>query len=205
MSLTPAQMATLKADIAANTSTVQVGPDVLQIKDVPNTPDTNGAIADWYNTVASPNYWAWKASVSRADVYHATGPDGTVWDWATYKGQSAPEQNAWTQMFMGDEAPVSRLNFREGVNKIFSGSAAQTAQRTHILAVSRRLASRVEKLLSVAVAAVGSGASTISPTAANGNVLADPLGGTTNPAALTFNAVVQGALTAQDVTDARSS
>ncbi len=202
MPLSAAQLQTLKTDIAANTGTIPAGqpwtgPFVgTQVKDVPNSGDGNAAVAGWYNLAASPNFFVWKSAVSRADVYHTLSPDATVWDWNAYKAQSNGEQGAWTQMFMGDTAPISNLNFRNGVFNIFSGSAPQNAQRAHIFAVGRRLAKRIEKLFAGAPITAGG----ITVGANNGNTPGDTLGGTTNPAVMGFD----GSVTASDVEAARN-
>jgi hypothetical protein len=55
MALTAAQLATLKADILANTATIPAGQPWtgafagVQVKDVPNDGDGNIAVAGWYN------------------------------------------------------------------------------------------------------------------------------------------------------------
>jgi len=48
--------------------------------------------------------------VTRAEVYHGISAAGTAFDWSTFKSQAVGEQNAWTQMFMGDAAPFKNLN-----------------------------------------------------------------------------------------------
>lgn len=146
MALTAAQKLTLKADILAN-------PDALAIYDIGDL----SALADLYNQPASPAFWVWRTNVSRADLYHSTSPDGTTWNWTTYKNQGVAEQNAWVQMFMGDLADFSKPNLRAGIGSIFTGSAQANAQRDHCLSVGRRLARRVEKLY-----ALGTGSS-VSP------------------------------------------
>ena len=54
-------------------------------------------------------------------------------------------------MFMGDRADFSKPNLRSGIAKIFGSG---NANNTHCLAMGRRLAKRIEKLL-----AAGSGTS----------------------------------------------
>lgn len=163
--LTLAQKQVLKADIAANPT----------LSSKPLTAAGSQEIADFYNAMASPAHWAWRTSVSRADIYHSTSPDATTWDWTTYKNQSQGEQGAWIQMFMGDIANFALLNLRNGVTAIFSGSGAQATQRAHIFAVARRLVNTGEKLF-----AVGTGS-------------------TAAPATMTF----EGNLTFSDVQEAR--
>jgi hypothetical protein len=140
------------------------------------------------NAQAAPDYWVWRESITRFDVHHQTGPDGTTWNWATYKTQGVAEQNAWTLMFMGDVGPVGLVNFRAGVLAIFSGTGAPLAQRTHVFAVGRRRATVAQKLLAVAV---------VSPPANTGNDTAQARGSAANP----DNSGYDPPITAQDVID----
>lgn len=146
--LTTAQKLTIKNDILAQ-------------GDLNGQQDT--VIAGLYNAQASPAFWGWRTAVSRSDVYNkqndlvVSGAQTGFWNWTTYKNQSATEQNAWTQIFMGDLANFSAQNVRDGIGAIFTGSAAANAQRDHCLAIGRRTATRLEKLL-----ATGTG-STASP------------------------------------------
>lgn len=138
MELTAAQLETLQIDIAANAASFQLAID-----------QRDGAvIAAFYNALASPDFYVWRTDVSRADIYSTSPqPEGSTWNWTLYKAQSVTEQNAWTQMFMGDLANFSLPNLRAGVSIIFTGSAQQNAQAAHVLAVGRRKATRGEKLL----------------------------------------------------------
>ena len=169
MPLNAAQLVTLKADIAAD--------PVLSL--LAHTADNAFTVAAAYNAVASPDYWVWRSSISRSDVYNGVAPGGSTWNWTFYKNQNVTEQGAWTQMFMGDAANVGNLNFRAGLVAIFT--AGSSVNRDHVLALGRRLAKRSEKLFSVAVA---------NPPANTGNNAADPRGATTNPDVLVFEGVV---------------
>lgn len=113
----------------------------------------NTGLANYLNTPISPDYWVWRRSVSRADLYSQqndlpidSNNDG-FWNWTTYKNQSIPEQNAWVQMFMGDITSFELTNVRAGIAKIFTGSAINNAQAAHCLSIGRKLASFVEKVL----------------------------------------------------------
>ena len=150
--LSDPQRVALKAHVQANSDT--------------NTLYVDGnldGLRDLLNAEAVPVFWVWKTAVTREDVYTLQndltvgGAQTGFWNWTTYKNQGATEQNAWVQMFMGDTANVSRLNVRDGIAAIFTGSAAATAQRDHILAIGRRKASRLERVF-----ATGTG-STASP------------------------------------------
>ena len=150
--LTPAQLQTLKTNLAANTITVTYLGASVQIKDVPSTPDGAIAIAEWYNAIASPDFWVWRTSVFESEYMRASAIDSdgstvTNWSWTIYINRTQGERDAWARLFMGGGAGAnpSLPNVRQGVADIFSGVGG-ASQRAHLLAVSRRLAKRVEQL-----------------------------------------------------------
>lgn len=197
MELTQAQKTTLKANLQANNATIvnAANGQAIAIKLViPNTAtdfgDNMQRVADWYNLTASPAYWAWRSSVSRSDVYTTIDDASNSWSWSTYKAQAAVEQNAWVQMFMGDQMNMGQLNNRQGIQAIFGGAAPGNAQRDHCFAVGRRGATNLEKVFVTAVA---------SPPANTGNDgIAGNRGKTTNPDVLGFEGTING----NDVFDA---
>lgn len=184
--MTPAQQATLKADILAKSGTGQP----LEAMFVAH--DWDG-IAAFYNTLAAPSYWVWRTNVTRADLYHKVSAAATFWNWAAYKAQSVVEQNAWVQMFMGDTANFALQNLRSGVKEIFSGSSLQNTQRDHCFAASRRLATVLEKLFAAAVVGAPFPSGALQDTGNN----IGATGAATNPAVLD----VEGAITGQGILD----
>lgn len=162
--MTPAQLAILKAAIVADAT----------LNAFPANSDGAFGIAAALNLPAVPDFWVWRTNVTRVEIYNAISPDATTWDWAIYKAQSVADQNAWTQMFMGDEANFSQPNLRAGIGKIFGVANVQTL---HALAMGRRKATRIEKVL-----AVGTGSAVV-------------------PAVMGFEGVLQY----QDVEQARAS
>lgn len=76
MSLTAAQLQTLRADLAANTATVVVGgttfpinsTDVLPADHSPPSDEAAQKVAAWYNAAASPAYVAWHPAVDRTKI-----------------------------------------------------------------------------------------------------------------------------------------
>lgn len=203
MQLTPADRQKIKDHVLANVNTVVTpqNPEGVAINLVPVTVDYYTEVTDWYNALVNPAYWVWKSAITRSEVYHKVGPDGTVWVWNTFKAQSITEQNTWTQMFMNDIAAPYLLTFREGVFNVFSGSAQQNTQRAHVLASFRRQARRWEQVLATAVVTVGG----IAVDVDNGNVLVNALGDSTNPAVLpigTDGTYSEGVITAAQLVDA---
>ncbi len=141
--MTPAQLTTLRAAIFASTN-----PAVVAARQ--SADDT--ALAALYNLPST--YVAWRTDVTRAQVYHGTSGEGTTWDWTKYISQSLSEQNAWVQIFMGDQANFALDNLRAGVDKIFSG-AGSAAQRAHIAAIAKRKATEAEKVFATSGGGVG--------------------------------------------------
>ena len=137
MPLTAAQTGTLKSDITAKSASGQPLNALFAAQNW-------DGIADYYNTVVT--FYVWRTNVSRAEIYTGNPqPENSFWNWTFYKNQSVTEQNAWTQMFMGDQADFSKANVRSGVLAIFTAGSAVNA--THAFAVARRQANRVEQLL----------------------------------------------------------
>jgi hypothetical protein len=138
--LTPQQLSTLKADIISDGS----------LNAQPNSPDGNTAIAAAYNANASPDYWVWRTKVDKDEFMQGAGPDGTTFNWtgAGYITRSVGERDAWRELFgVNGFCNPSLANVRQAVADIFSGATAPApANRTHLLAVARRKALRVEKL-----------------------------------------------------------
>lgn len=148
MNLTPQQLTTLRNAINADPV---MGPLAAQS----NHDDGDVAIAAILNVTVSPDFFAWRSNVSRSDVYNSSPvPEASSWDWTKYKNQSATEQNAWTQIFMGDQADFSKANVRAGIAAIFTGAAS--SQVTHCLAVGRRRTTLAEKVLSTGAGSTAS-------------------------------------------------
>ena len=145
--LTPAQKAALAADVQAD----QAAKALYDGGDM-------GALATYYNQDASPDFWVWRTAVAESDYTGLVSPDGTTWSWTTYINRSQAERDGWARLFASSYGYTnpSQLNVRQGVADIFSG-AGGAAQRTHLLAMSRRKATRFEKVF-----ATGTG-STLSP------------------------------------------
>jgi len=117
----------------------------------PTNSDKAFAVADIYNLPASPDFWVWRSSVTKSEFVNSVGPDGTTFNWtgAGFITRSAGEQAAWREIFNGtNEVNPSLPNVRQAFADIFSGGTNPApANRTHLLAVARRKATRAEKLL----------------------------------------------------------
>ena len=137
MPLTPTQNAVVKADILAN-------PDLNAI---PNSADGAYAIADLYNKIAVPDFIVWKVRLHEQEITSLTSAEGTVWSWTAFISRTVGEQEGWSRMFNGTYTiNPSLLQVRNGLADIFSGGTG-AAQRTHLTAISKEKATRLEKLL----------------------------------------------------------
>ena len=146
--MTPQQLATLKTFALADPTAagyLAAGSDNL--------------LAQWFNTETA--FIVYRTNVSRIEIQDSAGTGGaggaaSEWDWTIYKNQSPSEQGAWRDMFMGDGANFAKIKLREGVAKIFAGSAAANAMRDHILSFGKRPARRVEQALATGTGTSGS-------------------------------------------------
>lgn len=146
-----------------------------------NTPDNNQAIATVYNAEASPAFHVYRTRVMESEYTDSNGVDvangnaTTTWSWTVFINRSVGEREAWSRMFQRTFVNPSAANVRQAFADIFSGAGGAT-QRNHLAVLSLRKATRAEKLFATGTGSFAS------------------------PATMGF----EGALTYQDVTQARS-
>lgn len=135
--LTEAQLAILHDDMVAASD---LAPFVAQ--------GNVAAITTAYNLPATPEFWVWRTTLSKYSIYSLSSPTGSVWNWEQFKGLTMPEQQTWGEMFHGETGVTnySLPNIRTGVEKLFTGAPPNVAQRAHVDAMGRRVATRVERL-----------------------------------------------------------
>jgi hypothetical protein len=138
--LTSAQCSTLKADIAADGAL-----------NTARTTRQDQVIADAYTTAATPTYWVWKSSLSRTDLLYSTSQDGTTYDTAGagFVTRTVQELMLFESLFDKTTQVTNPMNalIRTSFGVAISGATAPApANRTHMLAMARRAASRMEKL-----------------------------------------------------------
>lgn len=145
MPLTPAQLATLKADILANTNAIPAGYPwsgslVGQpINAIPNdSGDGNAAVAGWYNLLASPDYYGYRRSISSTDVFNkidfakmtpADAPDGTQ-TWANRslccQGKQFNLQLILDRSIIDATQSQTRATLQDALTSIPSGTGGAT-------------------------------------------------------------------------------
>lgn len=97
-------------------------------------------IAEYMNAPASPDFWCWKSSMSRAEIYGAM-------NWTTYIGRTVGERDAFNAILIDGSINPSMDNIRQAFVDIFSGVAASAVnQRAALNAAAVRKAKRIEKL-----------------------------------------------------------
>jgi len=107
------------------------------------------AISDWpaivnaLNLQFLPSYWVLRTDVSRSDIYFNTSIDGTTWSFTIYKGQSVPEQGAWSEIFSDGRANFALANVTAAISAIFGAANANTV---HCKAIGKRTATYGEKI-----------------------------------------------------------
>lgn len=150
MTLTPAQRTTLKNDIATD--------PVLSL--IPHTSDGAFDVAAAYNALAAVDFWVWRTSVAKSELVNATSADGTTFNWTGtgFITRSQGERDAFQALFDGGgSCNPSLAQVRQAFADIFSGNTAPApANRTHLLAIARRKATRVEKLFATGTGSTGS-------------------------------------------------
>ena len=144
MQLTLTQKQALKADIIAASD-----PACVAMEASPTNSDLAFAVKDLYNLAASPDYWVWKTNLSKHEATSETSLDATTFSFSQLIARTLQEQFGWQEIWNSTlSCNPSLPNVRQGFADVFSGAqAGPTAQRAHLLAMARRLASRVEKLL----------------------------------------------------------
>lgn len=150
--MTPTQLQAIKADIAANSD----------LNSVAAGEDGSAVIAALYNMPAAVDYWVWRTAVTKSEFVNSVSVDATTFNWTGtgFITRSQGERDAWRELFSGPGEAVnpSLSNVRQAFADIFSGGTPPApANRTHLLTVARRKASRIEKFL-----AAGTG-STVTP------------------------------------------
>lgn len=128
--LTPAQQATLKADILADPAFAKI----------PLTGDGAWAIATEYNKVSAPAFYVWRTNV-QADEIMRNGMD-----WTQVDNLSVGKARIWDWMTKLGTINAAKPNIRAGIDACWTGTAPMLAVRTAIYLHLNRAATRFEKL-----------------------------------------------------------
>lgn len=142
MSLTPTQKATLHSDMISR-------PELATM--IANGDDIG--LAEFYNTPVTPSFVVWKTIVTQEEYQSEQSPSSTYFNWSGtggYIARSQGERDAWRVMFVSGSVNPSKPNVITAFNDIFSGTGAGAVNnRSHLLAMSKRNANLIEKLLAV--------------------------------------------------------
>ena len=140
MNLTSGQKSQLKTYITSNSDT-----------NAAYLVGNNQLLANLLNQDNSPNFWVFRTSQTRDNYIGQTSQDGTTFIFAGdgFVSRTASEILAFNSMFSSEgKVNPSMPNVVQGFIDIFTGAVGTNAQknRTHLAAMSRRLASRCEKV-----------------------------------------------------------
>lgn len=115
------------------------------------TAGDDGCVANWFN--APSEFIVWKTSLRDTEIYADPGFDFTLVD-----GLTVGKRDEWTNfLFKNGSCNPSKLNIRNGIADVWSGTAGKVAVQNAILALSKRPANNAERSL-----ATGTG-TTVSP------------------------------------------
>lgn len=153
--MTPAQLTTFKAAIQADANITALV-----------TAGATGAIANYYNTAASPAYYVWQTSVPTQTIYDAIGwskltpvdtPDGT----ATYTNRAlccqGKQFNLQTILQGRESINATKTNIRSGLQDALTAvpsgvsGATQGAGWAAVQTAMSRAATNAEKLFATGV------------------------------------------------------
>jgi hypothetical protein len=148
--MTPAQLQTLKADLAANTATVLINGIATQIKDVPRGAQNAGTTAEWYLLTAAPDYLVWRTSVDITEIML------NGFDWTRVDNLSVGKSRIWEWMTQLGTINPSKPNIRAGIDATWVGTQADLNVRAAVYTHCYRLCTRIERLF-VAATSGGSG------------------------------------------------
>jgi len=127
MSLTPAQITTLAADIAADATLAAAG-----------AAGSDNVITAAYNADNAADAKCWRTALSAAEIYDAV-------NWTELIGRSAGERDAFKLLLSRETLDTSRANVRQGFQDIFSGAGGANT-RTALVAAAQRVMTRAERL-----------------------------------------------------------
>jgi hypothetical protein len=133
MALTPAQLPTLKAAIAAETD-----PTFVEYR----TNGDNGGMAAFYNEASNPAFVVWRTTVSQDEITQ------NGFDWVRVDNLSVGKARIWEWMFGNAQRVMnpSKANVRAGIDEAWKGTAADLAVRAAVYVHCKRAAKRGEAL-----------------------------------------------------------
>lgn len=138
--LTQDQLAALKADILADPILSQWAATGYMASE----------IADAYNQQAAPDWAVWKSAVEVDEIMR------NGMNWTQVDNLTVGKARIWDWMTRLGTFNASKPNIRAGIDAAWVGTAAMLAVRAQVYTHCKRLATRVEKLLSTGTGTVAS-------------------------------------------------
>jgi hypothetical protein len=130
--MTPEQLATLKAHIAADS----------ELNAQPMTSGGALLIAEVMNIAANPAFVVWRSSVTQDEIMQ------NGFDWTRADNLSVGKARVWEWMFNNESRTFnpSKLNVRSGIDAVWVGTQADLDVRAAVYVHCKRNATRAEKL-----------------------------------------------------------
>jgi hypothetical protein len=98
-------------------------------------------VANWFNSTST--FIVWKTRQNESEIYSQTGFDFTLVD-----GLTSGKRDEWSNfLFKSEFCDPSKINIRNGVIDVWSGTAAKNAVQAVILALFKRAATQAERIL----------------------------------------------------------
>lgn len=134
MALTPAQLATLKADILADPA----------FNGLPMTSGGAEVIKEAYNQIVNPAFIVWRSQVTQDEIMQ------NGFNWTRVDNLSVGKSRIWEWMFKNLSASInpSKTNVRAGIDAVWVGTQADLDVRAAVYVHCKRSATRAEKLFS---------------------------------------------------------
>jgi hypothetical protein len=140
MTLTPAQLTALKADIASDSTLAAWAATGRMAEEIANA----------YNLPAVPEWIVWKTSVSVDEIMR------NGMDWARVDNLSVGKARIWDWLSRLGSFDASKPNIRVGIDSTWVGTAPDLAVRAVVYTHCKRTATRAEKLLSTGTGSTAS-------------------------------------------------
>lgn len=146
--LTPAQLTALHSDLTTNTNTVTIAGTTVAIDAAPQTMGAAYAIALWYSQLASPTFIVWRNDLTTQDINESVS-------WAEVIALTTNMLLAFEALKNQTLIDASVASIRAAFGDIFPVASAPNSN-AGLLAVAKRSATYIEKLLASGTGTSGS-------------------------------------------------
>ncbi len=120
----------------------------------PNSADGNFEVAGLLNLQPDPNTWTiWRTNVIEQEIFS----NGI--DWTRVDNLSVGKARIWDWMFRPGSINPTKTTIRAGIDAVWAGTQADLDNRAAVYVHCKKLANRIQKVLSTGTGSVASPAS----------------------------------------------